>query len=103
MTIESQMYRQLLNTLGVNSQEEAMAEIGRLHGCSLRVEAAEARVAKILAEWEPTYRAYHGAFDTPLARRRDGSEFAEDARARMHEFHDLLTGAFNAQGESNGK
>lgn len=40
-------------------------------------------VEELAAEWEAAYRAFKGAFDTPLSRKRQDDEYAEDARARL--------------------
>lgn len=42
------------------------------------------------AQWPDTLAAFRGAFDTPVARRRDDSEYAEDARARMRALDGIL-------------
>jgi hypothetical protein len=44
------------------------------------------------AGWADAYAAFQGAFDTPVARRLDGSEFAQDARRRLREFNAAMTG-----------
>lgn len=46
--------------------------------------------------WDDAYRAFKGAFDTPLAWRNDQSEFAEDARKRMSNFNDELAVTLDA-------
>ena len=38
--------------------------------------------------WADAYAAFQGAFDTPMARRRDSSEYAMDARRRMREINE---------------
>lgn len=45
---------------------------------------------QIFAEWSSAYAAFKGAFDTPLSRRRDGSEFAQDARDRLRELDETM-------------
>lgn len=44
-------------------------------------------------EWRDAYAAFQGAFDTPLARRRDDSEYAQDARKRLRAFNESMTAA----------
>lgn len=48
------------------------------------------RMDDILAQWKDAYLAFQGAFDTPVARRKDDSEFAQDARRRLREFDELM-------------
>lgn len=38
--------------------------------------------------WNEAYAAFVGAFDTPLARRRQSDEFSNDARRRLREIND---------------
>lgn len=56
---------------------------------------AERERDRLAAVWKDAYAAFIGAFDTPLARRRDNSEFAQDARRRLSEY-DHLTPATEA-------
>lgn len=42
-------------------------------------------------EWREAFAAFQGAFDTPLARRRDDSEYAQDARRRLRAFNESMT------------
>jgi len=46
--------------------------------------------AELLENWDAAYRAFKGAFDTPMARRKDSSEYSEDARKRLSDFDDLI-------------
>lgn len=41
-------------------------------------------------EWQNAYAAFQGAFDTPLARRRDNNEYAADARQRLRTLNDTF-------------
>lgn len=41
------------------------------------------------AEWDAAYAAFVGAFDTPLARRRDDNEFAQERR-RLSAFNETM-------------
>ena len=43
--------------------------------------------------WTTAYAAFKGAFDTPLARRRDSGEYAQDARRLLREFNDAMLAA----------
>ena len=43
--------------------------------------------------WATAYAAFKGAFDTPLARRRDSGEYAQDARRLLREFNDAMFAA----------
>lgn len=45
---------------------------------------------QIFAEWSSAYAAFKGAFDTPLSRRRDESEYAKDARDRLRELDESM-------------
>lgn len=47
-------------------------------------------VEALRAEWGDAYRAFKGAFDTPIARKRDDSEYANDARNRLARIDELL-------------
>lgn len=51
---------------------------------------ADARLKSLEALWPDTLAAFRGAFDTPLARRHDSSEYAEDARDRMRAFDQAM-------------
>lgn len=42
--------------------------------------------AELLTKWDEAYRAFIGAFDTPLARRRMGDDYSTDARDRLFHF-----------------
>lgn len=57
-----------------------------------------------LAEvWDEAFRAFVGAFDTPLARRLQADEYAEDARKRLRAFNIQMIGAvLRSEEESNG-
>lgn len=49
--------------------------------------------ARVPEGWSDAFAAFKGAFDTPAARRRDGSEYAEDARKRLREFNEAMLAA----------
>ena len=51
-----------------------------------------------LKEWPDAYSAFLGAFDTPIALRRDSCDFATDARHRMAAFNEIARAAL-ASGE----
>ena len=53
---------------------------------------AEEMVSISLAEWKDLYKSFRGAFDTPLARRRQDDEYANDARKRMRVLNEKITG-----------
>lgn len=44
-------------------------------------------------EWRDAFAAFQGAFDTPLARRRDDGEYAQDARKRLRAFNEAMNAA----------
>lgn len=54
-------------------------------------EPSAARLKELEALWPDTLAAFRGAFDTPVARRHDNSEYAEDARDRMRTFAQAMT------------
>lgn len=45
------------------------------------------------SDWSDTYAAFVAAFDTPLARRRQDDEYAQDARRRMREMNERIVAA----------
>lgn len=56
-----------------------------------RAETAEQARDEALKAFEPffeAYKAFQGAFDTPLSRRKQPDEYAADARNRMNSFND---------------
>lgn len=57
--------------------------------------AVDITSAKVLplpeAVWKDAYASFQGAFDTPVARRKQDDEFANDARRRMREINEVLT------------
>jgi hypothetical protein len=55
--------------------------------------AAQGGDAKLVAEWGDAYRAFTGAFDTPLACKRDDSEYANDARDRLRAIDAAISSA----------
>jgi len=55
--------------------------------------ALRAAVPEVPEGWRDAYTAFRGAFDTPLARRKDDSEFANDARQRLRNFNDAMLAA----------
>lgn len=44
----------------------------------------------LVQNWREAYAAFKGAFDTPVARRHMGDEFAQDARRRLRDFDEAL-------------
>lgn len=63
----------------------------RLQAATLRADQLSAVVEGLRERWDAAYRAFIGAFDTPLARRKQGDEFAEDARLRLRDFGEALS------------
>ncbi len=64
------------------------------HGITVRVIPAshgEGDLGALAQQWGEVHLAFKGAFDTPVARRIDASEYAQDARARL----DAFNAAFN--------
>lgn len=57
-----------------------------------RIEALEAEVERLREEFVEAYRAFTGAFDTPVSRRRQNDEYAADARRRMNDFAERFIG-----------
>ena len=55
--------------------------------------APEAPQPAIPPGWAEAYAAFKGAFDMPLARRRDSSEYAQEARRLLREFNDAMHAA----------
>lgn len=51
---------------------------------------AEAKLKEIDRLWDDAYRAFLGAFDSPIMRRRINNENAEDARRRLRELARLI-------------
>ena len=47
-----------------------------------------AGMALLFAEWMQAFAAFQGAYDTPVARRKDADEYSEDARKRMRSFNE---------------
>lgn len=56
----------------------------------LRIVEFWAARLEMLDEWNDAYRAFKGAFDTPLSRKRQGDEYAEDARKRLAAFDEKM-------------
>lgn len=52
------------------------------------------------AEWRDAFAAFQGAFDTPLARRRDDSDYANDARTRLRAINEAILGAMPIDGRA---
>ena len=50
-------------------------------------------INKLVELWPALHAALTGAFDTPLARLKDHSDYAEDARKRLREFNEVMTQA----------
>lgn len=61
---------------------------------------ATGRASIPLGQWQDAFAAFAGAFDTPLARRRDDGEYARDARLRMREINEHIVGQTAAQQQS---
>lgn len=61
--------------------------------------AAQGIVLVPREQWGAAYLAFRGCFDTPLARRRDDSEYANDARRRLRELNDLFSTHFAESAE----
>jgi hypothetical protein len=66
-----------------------LAELDRLRADR----ALRASAPAVLPGWPEAYAAFQGAFDTPLARRKDNSDFAQDARRRLREFNEAMLAA----------
>lgn len=47
-------------------------------------------IEKLIQDWPDTYRAFSGAFDTPLSRRRQDDEYSNDARRRLQQLNELV-------------
>jgi len=58
--------------------------------------AARVDMDEVGARWKEAYAAFAGAFDTPLARRRQDDEFASDARRRMKSFDAFVEAGMSA-------
>lgn len=52
----------------------------------------------LYTEFMEAFRAFTGAFDTPIARRRQSNELAEDARQRLRQFEQRFTALHNQLG-----
>ncbi|BAG41486.1 hypothetical protein [Ralstonia phage phiRSL1] len=52
----------------------------------------------LYTEFMDAFRAFTGAFDTPIARRRQSNELAEDARERLRQFAQRFTTLRNQLG-----
>lgn len=77
---------ELLSLLGVSDVEEAGEKLG---GQSRSL----ADLERVKQAWPDLYSAFKGAFDTPVARRRQSDEYATDARDRMREMDALFSGS----------
>ena len=51
----------------------------------------DASLSALALTWKDAYLAFTGAFDTPVARRKDDSVFASDARRRLRDFHEQFS------------
>lgn len=60
---------------------------------AVRVALAAAHKPAVPDGWVDAYAAFQGAFDTPLARRKDDGEYAKDARRRLREFNAAVLAA----------
>lgn len=56
-------------------------------------------VARLVEAWPDAYAAFKGAFDTPIARKKDDSEYANDARDRLRSLDEALASFIAAQQE----
>ena len=62
-----------------------------MHSDSLVTSSNDSQTSKSpFFGWNDVYAAYAGAFDTPVARRKNGDEFSQDARWRMREFAESM-------------
>lgn len=82
----------ILTLLGAADSNEAANKLGTL------VDAAE-KLNKLQIAWPDVYSAFKAAFDTPVARRHQSDEYAEDSRARMSALNSLLVAADEDMGE----
>lgn len=57
-----------------------------------------ADIDRLREEWNAAYAAFIGSFDTPIARRRDNSEFAQDARSRLSAFNETMQSMIETSG-----
>lgn len=63
-----------------------------LLGSRIHVVWAAAKPARtdLAGRWKDAYAAFTGAFDTPIARRKDDGTFAQDARRRLSSFNEEI-------------
>lgn len=72
------------------TRQELLDALRLMNEAEEEADLAQARLKELERLWPDTLAAFRGAFDTPLARRRDNSEYAEDARDRMRTFNETL-------------
>lgn len=72
------------------TRQELLEVLRAMDEAEEEADLAQARLKELERLWPDTLAAFRGAFDTPLARRRDNSEYAEDARDRMRTFNETL-------------
>jgi hypothetical protein len=72
------------------TRQELLEVLRAMDEAEEEADVARARLKELETLWPDTLAAFRGAFDTPLARRRDNSEYAEDARDRMRMFNETL-------------
>ena len=76
---------------GIPATRQELLEVLRaMDEAEEEADVAQARLKELETLWPDTLAAFRGAFDTPLARRRDNSEYAEDARERIRAFNDVM-------------
>ncbi len=76
---------------GIAASRQELLESLRLMNQAESEADANAELLQSLREaWPDAFAAFRGAFDTPVARRKDGDEYAEDARARINAINALL-------------
>lgn len=54
------------------------------------IEMMEEHIQSRSQVWDEAFAAFKGAFDTPLARRRQSDEYSVDARQRLHQYNSLM-------------
>lgn len=80
---------------GANALRQLLAAGQRLvrENQLLRLAAHQAE-----GNWDEAFAAFKGAFDTPVARRQDQSEFAQDARRRLRSYNEDVLEARRQRG-----
>jgi len=75
------------------SREDLLAALRALDEAEEEATVTQSSLDRLKEQWPDTYRAFVGAFDTPDARLKNPSDYAEDARARLSSFNELLSPA----------